>query len=755
MLLAGVVILTASCEREPLTDEGGEGAVHLAIDLSAETRAVNQSDFTPDPLKVRIYRPEGTDSALIRRYTKMEEIPDPLYLVKGDYSVKVEAGDKENVAFVEEDATARRLKLCYEGWMPFKVEAHESKPIEVACPTINVRANLLFDTSDSEMDTSHDQTRPKYENRLISDVKITVAALTTTAQNVSELMTAIADAEAPVLTFEQFETTADTDGVCAASGYFLMPEGVKTLVWAFEGTHETDGQIARVGTISNVKQAHAYKVRFNYSRTPDGYARVEVLVDENVETMDDKWYFKPQPEISGAGIDAAGVNTYTEGSDVVLVCESINDLTMLSLGGVKFFDNGEPVSGAIAGVTCVKNDVTKATITVSGTYFDTLNGGVQALEFGMQDAGGSDIYAQKIQFFKQGLVIDETTADFWSNTATFHAYITEEVSKVQMRYRASGETTWNVVDAINMGSTATHQLYAGNSVAGWIEEQNSKGYTLYAPDKTKSIFPANSYEVQLLLNDQPHGQITTYQTPSVNQPINDYSFENSGLSCWSQNNSNASFWGSGNNSFKKELCTQSSRTGQLGNACAKLKASETLGMLAAGNLFTGQFDFDLASTSGTVSFGVKYDWVARPTAIKVRVWYNIGAVTTSTHSHDATIPIDSPDQASIQAVVIDWHSQHQVTSGSGAPTGVWSPENGPDASPSSGKVIGYGVKYPEGTTAGDAMVEMIIPIKYYDTVTKPVGNYTLIISSATSRYGDYMNGCKNNEMYIDGFEWVY
>lgn len=755
MLIAGVTLGVVSCEREPLMSGGSEGAVNFSIDYSTTTasRADDQSDFTPEKLKVRIYRPEGTDDqVLIRRYTSMEEIPTPLYLVAGEYSVLVEAGDKSNAAFVEEDEDARRLKLCYEGRKDFTVAPKSNTDIDVVCPTINVRANLLFDTADSQKDATG---RRIHENRMISDVKIMVAALTTDAANVADLTAAITEAEAPMLTFTQFEKTVDANGLATASGYFLLPEGVETLVWAFEGTHETDGRIARVGTISDVKPAHAYKTSFYYTRTPDGYAAVQVEIDDDTENFEDDWYFKPQPEITGSGIDAAGVNTYTEGSDVVLTCESINDLVTLSLGGVEFFKDGAVVANAITGVSCEKDEVTKVTITLSEAYFDTLNGGVQTLSFGMQDAGSDEVYGQQLQFFKQGLVIDETAADFWLNTATFYAYITENVSKVQMRYRASGETVWNVVDAANVGSTATHQLYAGNSVTGWIEEQNSKGYTQYAPDKTKSIFPANSYEVQLLLDDQPHGQITTYVAPSVDQPINDFSFENSGLSCWSQNNSDASFWGSGNNSFKKELCTQGSRAGQLGSACAKLKASETLGMLAAGNLFTGQFDFDLASTSGTVSFGVKYNWVARPTAIKVRVWHNIGAVTTSTHAHDATIPIDSPDQASIQAVVIDWHSQHQVTSGSGAPTGVWSPENGPDASPSSGKVIGYGVVYPEGTTSGDSMVEMVIPIKYYDTVTKPVGNYTLIISSATSRYGDYMNGCKNNEMYIDGFEWVY
>ena len=100
MILAGVAFVAAACEQEPLTEGADKGGVHFAFDLNASRAAAEE--FTPEQLKVRIYRPEGADSALIRRYTAMEEIPTPLYLISGDYSVKVEAGDRMRTAFVEE-----------------------------------------------------------------------------------------------------------------------------------------------------------------------------------------------------------------------------------------------------------------------------------------------------------------------------------------------------------------------------------------------------------------------------------------------------------------------------------------------------------------------------------------------------------------------------------------------------------------------------------------------------------------------------
>ena len=46
--------------------------------------------------------------------------------------------------------------------------------------------------------------------------------------------------------------------------------------------------------------------------------------------------------------------------------------------------------------------------------------------------------------------------------------------------------------------------------------------------------------------------------------------------------------------------------------------------------------------------------------------------------------------------------------------------------------------------------------QYYDTAcAAPQSSYTLVISCATSKYGDYMNGCSKNVLYVDDFEWVY
>ena len=718
MLMAGVALMAAACEQD-LAGSQAEGGVNLDINLKAETRAVNGGEFTPETLKVRIYREDGS---LIRRYTSMEEIPTPLYLVEGNYSVLVEAGDKKNVAFVDPaDEAVLQQKLCYRGEQPFAISAHATTNIAVNCPTLNTKATINFDTTNSQN-----------ENALLSNVKIQLAAMTSTATTVADFEADVVAQEAPALSFGGTTTS-----------YFLLPEEVTTLVWAFSADHAEDGSIEKVGAITHVEAGKGYKLSFVYSKSPEGLMTIQVLVDDDMDEFDNNFDFKPQPEITGASVNTSAVNVYQSGSSVTLVCESINDLQSLTLGGVAFFSEGAVVAGAIPGLEATMLEATKVQITLGAAYFASLAGAYQTLEFGMTDTGGD--YTQKLQFVKTGLVSTATTCNLWANTASFEAVVTDAAQSVVVRYRKQGASEW----AETTLSAAGDMTYKGTSSAVWQESQNRNGHTIYTPNTSKSIFANSTYEYQLVV-DGVAGDVATLSTTTT-QTIPYATFEDTALSCWGTSNNPSPYWGSGNNTFTKNLCKQGSMAGQQGSYCAKLTASETLGMLASGNLFTGSFVFNLSSQTGTVKFGVKYNYEARPSAIKVRMWHKIGNVTTTKYAD--LIKSGDPDQASVQVVVIDWDSQHEVTSGSSA-SGVWSPENGEDAV-SAGKIVGYGIIYPEGTTSGDEMIDTEIPIVWYDTTKKPSGNYTLIISAATSRYGDYMNGCNTNEMYLDDFRWVY
>lgn len=791
IFLAAMALIVAACQEglDQISTDEGMGNVKLNISTNEHTRV--GENFTPEELRVRIYDEDGR---LVRIYTEDDVIPEKIALVAGVYTFKVEARDKDHTTkFKGSEVVDDREKIYYIGEEGVEVEAGGSVTAEVECDPQHVRVGVVLDEDEGE-------------NQYLRNVGISLAAMQLTTDNNP---TAVDNKKK-----DDFDTAASTgvdrlDFGTAISGstasyegedyaYFLMPEGISTISWVITGEHvapaedqpttaaeggstegsnsadSNEGTTAPGGVVTKfdragqivVEAGKAYELQFRYSQLPDGSITIDVEVDETVETFDEQITFKPEPEIIPlAGNtwieDEDNDNVYVVGtSDISFNVTSINKIDGFGLNEEKLW-NGDYVSDEakkMITVTANGTDGKNFTVTVNPAFFATLAGGEQDFRLSAYD-GTTEVGKFRTTFLNQGLT-KPTDIDLWLNTAKFNAVVTQTATNVAVKFRKVKGTgsygDWVTVDLSN----TIGNVYGGTSVATWSEGTNVNSKTIYTPDSDKSIFANGTYEYQLVVDGSDYGPSGTFTT-TVEQPIPNADFESSSLSCWGQNNSSSDsnvYWGSGNNFFKDGLCLQANKISEAEQSIsisnsARLKASETLGMLAAGNIFTGTFDFNMSAQEGTVSFGVNYNWVARPTAMKVKVWHKIGNVTTTKYA--SKIPEGDPDQASIQICVIDWNNKHQVTSGRNSPTGVWSPEDGVNAGLSTGKIIGYGVVYPTGTTEGNSMKEITIPIQYYDKTAKPKGAYKLIISAATSRYGDYMNGCNDNVMYVDDFQWVY
>ena len=184
---------------------------------------------------------------------------------------------------------------------------------------------------------------------------------------------------------------------------------------------------------------------------------------------------------------------------------------------------------------------------------------------------------------------------------------------------------------------------------------------------------------------------------------------------------------------------------------AMLSANFMFIAFTPGNMYTG--DFAMATITGTASFGKVYDWTARPKALKVDYKATVGTIdkTGSKDPLGASYK-DKPDTSRIYAVVIDWTKQHGVTSGVGTPTGMWDPTT--VTSLEEGAIIGYAVL--DITASQTDFKTEEIPFVWYDTEAKPAeGNYSVVISCATSKRGDYLTGCSTNKLWVDNFSWVY
>lgn len=326
-----------------------------------------------------------------------------------------------------------------------------------------------------------------------------------------------------------------------------------------------------------------------------------------------------------------------------------------------------------------------------------------------------------------------TQVDLWANTAV----LTVSGNPSSVAYRVKGETEWNSLTAGTDGNYAIAPT--------WTPGQNPARLDVYNPDEFTGIWAGKTYEFQV------DGEVAEYTYTAAEGDA----IPNGDMSQWSENSRGVtapnakgeSFWDSGNNSMSKELCTNDK-----GSAHLKPYSITLFEAFACGNLYTGKFE--MSGFAGTAYFGQAYNWTARPAALKVSYKAEVGNIDF-VGSSDTEAQKGDQDVSCIYAVVVDWTKQHEVYSGFGVtPTGMWDPSN--MKSLEEGAILGYAILNITESTEGGALVETSIPFTWYDKEAKPKsGNYSVVISCATSKRGDYLTGCSTNKLWVDNFAWGY
>ena len=346
------------------------------------------------------------------------------------------------------------------------------------------------------------------------------------------------------------------------------------------------------------------------------------------------------------------------------------------------------------------------------------------------------------------LSVDESSVDLWANTAKVTVSDASADVTYTVQYREKGTTDW-----YNAEGDATN----GFTLAPEYDNKtNGAEITVYTVKDGSGIYAKNTYEVRLMNGET---EVSTIEFTTEGGDV----IPNGDMSEWSTKAGNLpypnadgdSFWDSGNNSlaamFEGILCQEDSEI----KGVAFLKANMVLGsVFAPGNMYTGDFVMNDDGT-GTANFGKVYNWTARPNALKLSYKAEVGTI-------DKVGPYDTEgasfngqqDITRIYVAVIDWTKQHGVTSGMGEPYGMWDPTKTDKLD--EGAIIGYASLDITQNQADFTDVE--IPFEWYDTEAKPAsGNYSIVISCATSNRGDYLTGCSTstNKLWVDDFEWVY
>lgn len=686
-------------EWDTSTDQG-RMVMHLA------TGDTPSDDYDPmRHLKVEVFNPQGE---VIRRYDHTAAgTPLELKVVAGNYRVTAEAGESGKT---QQMGYADFTKRKYRGEQTFTVSPGKTTQVDLVCKSVNVMAEVRFDESVAQ--------------HFGQNFSVTVADDTEYRQE------CIDRNEVAALKYTR-----------SATGYFDLLDNEHTLVWKFTGHHPQEGAVETTGKIENTVMGGRYTLTFKYSPSAPGFVECFLLtVDPSAPEYDDTIIMNPGVTIVGSGFDVNACQEY-RGEEKVFVVAGKKSITALSLTV-----NGRTLdllAGSSAeGIRVEQNGDTQMTVTLSKPYFDTLGAGNHLITLAASDSGGGST-EQPVQFRLRGL-ITPTAADYdlWHNTLTLrYVEFESETDPIVFGLREKGASEWQTLT----GERHDDGTYSVTFAPQWEESVNEAGLTVYAPRRATGIFARHTYECYGKAETEGLHTFTTDCTQAI--PHHDME---AAIPAFTQSNANSSDWASGNNSFTSSLCTQAQFGG---SKSAKLASTYYIMALASGNLYTGTFRAQ--GTGGTAAFGQGYAWVARPLSLKLRYHANIGTVNCVKHKKEGKDPIASgqPDKARIFVAVVDWDKRHEVTSSMKEVRGAWDPASA-TAQPE-GKIIGYGMYDISGATEGEQMVDLEIPIRYYDTQVKPSKHIGLVISCAASAYGDYMNGCDTNVMYVDDFEWGY
>ncbi|MBR5836869.1 MAG: PCMD domain-containing protein [Bacteroidales bacterium] len=232
------------------------------------------------------------------------------------------------------------------------------------------------------------------------------------------------------------------------------------------------------------------------------------------------------------------------------------------------------------------------------------------------------------------------------------------------------------------------------------------------------------------------------------------------------------FWGSGNGEGTEGV-SGSANMGIVityidtedkvdGRQSVRAQTSQMAGILAAGNLFTGQFAGLVGTSGGMVNFG--RPWSSRPVAMKLYCKYVTGKMDIIKGAPAGmTLTKEDYDRAEIKFALGDWDYRkyggtkenpvHVNTTDSRTfvdfNTDASTIANGGLIIHHDGYILNGGSKV---SAATDQWVEYTIPLEYRDIERRPTH---IIISCAASQFGDYFTGYSSSKLWIDAVELIY
>lgn len=605
MICTVCALLAVSCVKssdEPIVEmSGSEGVLALNIDFG--TKAA--TGINPDEsFALRIYRyttdTEGQPAkGLVRKYTALADIPQYIWLMKGSYSIAVEAGDKADASFD---------KKHFKGEKDFEIVPQKIENVELECRMENISVATSYAASVVTKFTGG------YHTYVCAADEFDLAAAES--------------GRVPTLKYESDRT-----------GYFMMPEGCTTLCWQFAGTDDEANTVTQTGKIADVKPLTLYTLKFAYSKDAGGNLVISATVDTSAEHREDNIPFNPDPVVKGDGFDIAEAYDYTDGERtyIITALDTISEMTLTTAD-----ETINLLTDTRAGIAVAQTNGKEYRVTLSRDFFNTLAGGAQELTFRIKDASGG-IGVVSARYGIQGVnAIAAQDYDLWNNTADFTATVFGTPANVEIAYREAGGE-WQKFAASAAGASNTFKASATGFAAGKTYEYAlfiggaAVGKTLAVTTPAGAQIPNAGFEEWMLMD----GKIWC-------------PFSSLSNAYWgSGNDAAAGLLGIDNNLTVSSDDIRPGSTGTKSAYMRSIKASVFgIGKFAAGNLFVGAFG-EIKGTNGLVDFGKPFTYTARPKALRFWMKNRCGTINEGNKASGA-------DLAKIFVCLCDWDKPYRV-----------------------------------------------------------------------------------------------
>ena len=700
MVILSAVAL-ASCNQEVIQDNN-YGYLGVSLDSDSSEDILTKADADELVFSVDVLNASGNTVASREDHRTITK-DDPIKLQVGTYTVAASSGENLNAAF---------YNPYYEGKSDsFRINPNKTTSVNLTCTLANTIVSVEFPGDFSKF----------------TDYEV-----------------AVTNGKGDKLVFSNKPQAGNKlEAPLDAKAYFAV---TGTLTWELYLKNTDGGEYHATGTYEDVKAKQHYHLKFamGEDETADGGFTIKIGLDNSWEDTEHEVILdfskKNMPSVtSNEGFSAVSGESVPvpvgNDSEKVLSFKAAEGVRSLRVSHENdaLLKKGLPNVIELVGATSSQMDALKAA-------------GISVYDLPVKSI---DANSKNIEVDLTGLIaslevgsygIDFTFIDTKGRYDVFELMV-EVISDVDAEAVAA-RTGWAAFAQLegrffvdSKKDVLTFQ-YKKASASEWIEVDCSEINVNTASKRYSTILfglePDTEYVFRAVSDVDKDTKQISFATAAAG------TLHNLDFDSWTNddqypNASGYDIWDSANSSGVT-ITTKPTSDAVSGKA-ARLESITYMGMMAAGNIFTGQF-------AGVAGLGAKLDWGvpfnARP--IAMRGYYKYAPKKIDAAKAPYKDMKGQIDQSQILVFLTDWSGTFRINTSNKEFVDL---DNDPG-------IIALGQQNTSDTDSG--YVKFTLPLVYRDATRIP--NY-IVIAAASSRYGDYFTGGVGSVLYVDEFELIY